>query len=210
MEELWKSILEDKQIINLYNDINKHINYVIDHGMLHTLNVLKYVDIICNVFKTDNKTKALSKVAALLHDSGRLQSRHEHAKYSSIYAKEYLQGKLNKNDIEIVCYAIEHHDRDSFDYNSTNDVAWILIMADKMDYTRDRYISELLEENHKEKSSYNIKNISLAKLNSKTCKMEFELYKEIANFEKEFVNIEIYKSVLNHFGFNLQVAIKLV
>lgn len=210
VEELWKSILEDKQIIQLYEDINKHINYVIDHGVLHTLNVLKYVDMICDVVDVNSRTKVLTRIAALLHDSGRLQSRHEHAKYSAIYAKEYLQGKLNKEDIETVCYAIEHHDRESFDYNSTNDVAWILIMADKMDYTRDRYIPELLEEKHKEKSSYNIKSISLNKINDNDCEIVFELYKDIPNFNNEFVNMEIYKSVLKHFNYDLKIKVKLV
>ena len=209
MENLWKSVLEDNQITKLYEDINKHINYVIDHGMLHTLHVLEYVNTICDVFKVNNKTKVLSGIAALLHDAGRLQSRKEHAKYGAIYAKEYLQGKLSNEDIEEVCYAIEHHDRENFDYNTTNDVAWILIMADKMDYTRDRYIPELLEEKHKEKSSYNIKSICLKKLDNNTCKIEIELYKEIKNFKEEFVNMQIYKSVVNHFGCDLNIDVKI-
>lgn len=202
MEELWKSILKDKQIIQLYDDINLHIHYVIDHGMLHTLNVLKYVDMICDVVNADKKTQALCRVAALLHDSGRLQSRHEHAKYGAFYAKEYLQGKLNAEDIETVCYAIEHHDREIFDYSSTNDVAWILLMADKMDYTRDRYIPALLEEKHKEKSSYKIKSINLNKKSDTECEMVFELFEDIQNFKEEFVNMQIYKDVLRHFRLN--------
>lgn len=210
MEELWKRMLADEQIVKLFNDINAHINFVIDHGELHTMHVLKYVDMICGVIKVDSKTLALSRVAALLHDSGRLQSRHEHAKYGAIYAKEYLQGKLKPEDIETVCYAIAHHDRESFDYNSTNDVAWILLMADKMDYTQDRYIPALIEEKHKDKTSYNIKTISLTKENESSCKIKFELCKEIPNFVEEFPNMEIYKAVLSYFGFNMQTEFVIV
>ena len=210
MENLWKSILADKQIVELYNNINKHINYVIDHGMLHTLNVLKYVDMICEVFNVTSKVKALSRIAALLHDSGRLESRKEHAKYGAIYARNYLQNKLTLEDIETICYAIEHHDREIFDYKSTNDVAWILLMADKMDYTRDRYIETLLEEEHKEKSSYNIKSINLIRDNGTACTMVFELFKDMLNFKEEFVNMSIYNSVANHFGFKLNVEIKTI
>ena len=210
MEQLWKSILKDEQIVALYEDINKHINYVIDNGMLHTMNVLKYVDMICDIINANTKTKALSRVAGLLHDSGRLQSRNEHAKYSAIYAKEYLQGKLNAEDIETVCYAIEHHDREIFDYNSSNDVAWILLMADKMDYTRDRYIPALLEERHKEKSSYKIKSINLNKISEAECEIVFELFEDMPNFEEEFVNMAIYKEVLRYFGYDLKIKIKLV
>ena len=210
MAELWQTILKDEQIIKLHKDINNHINYVIDHGMLHTLNVLKYVDVICKVIGANTKTKELTKIAAVLHDSGRLQSRKEHTKYSSIYSREYLKNKLNEQDLETVCYAIEHHDREIFDYNSKNDVAWILIMADKMDYTRDRYILSLLEEQHKEKLSYNIKAINLTKIDEQNCKIEFELFKDIVNFEQDFANIQIYKSVMNHFGFNLKIKIKVI
>lgn len=202
MEKLYQQVLKDKKIIEIYNDVNKKINFVIDHGMLHIEHVLKYINMICNELKIDEHTRDLALLAGVLHDVGRLECWKGHAEESAKFAKEYLKGKLNAEDLEIVLDAISHHERSVFDYNSKNDAAWIVFMADKMDYTRDRFIESLIDENAKTKFDYVIKSIEL-KRKCKTCNIIFTLFEDANSFLETAERItNIYTKTLNYFGYN--------
>lgn len=199
--QIWEEILNDKKILSIYEQINKTHNYVISHGLLHMNNVVKYIEQICEIFKVDDKTKELAKIAGVLHDVGYMNGREEHEVASCEFAKNYLIGKLPEEEIEIVADAIEHHNRERFDYTSTNDVAWILFMADKMDYTRDRYIENLIDDEAKQKYSYYIKKIYLTRKNDLVF-VNFEFYKN--KLEGFYDGIDylysIYKTVIQHFN----------
>jgi len=202
MENLWQDILNDGLIIDRYNEINKVTNYVIDHGLLHVQNVLNYIDKICDLCNIDNKKRNLSKIAGALHDVGRLDCWHGHAEAGGKFASEYLNGKLNEDDLQIVVDAIVHHDKDCFDENSTNDIAWILYMADKMDYTRDRYVENLIDEEAKNKFSYNIKEINLIKKDNTSCIIEIVLFEDREGFKENANRItDVHVKVLDYFGF---------
>ncbi len=201
LKQVYTQIKNDEYILNLYDEVNRKINYVIDHGMLHINAVLNYINKICEVIECSENIRYLSLIACLLHDVGRLEDRKTHHEKSAVFAKTYLQNKLERQDIEIVADAITQHEKTSFDYSTKNDVAWILIMADKMDYTRSRYIPELLEEEHKSKYSYNIEKIELKRENDKV-KVEITLFNPDKNFELSFkTNLNIYKKALEHFSF---------
>ena len=202
MKNLYKQILLDDKIIKRYNDVNKKINFVIDHGILHIEHVLKYINMICDELKIDEHTRDLALIAGVLHDVGRLECWKGHAEESAKFAKEYLKGKLNAEDLEIVLDAISHHERSVFDYNSKNDAAWILFMADKMDYTRDRFIESLIDEGAKPKFDYVVKSIEL-KRKCKTCNITFTLFEEVGSFLETAERItNVYTKTLNYFGFN--------
>ena len=198
--EIWEEILKDNEILKTYEQINLKTNYVIDHGLVHIKNVIKYIEHICEIFNVQDKTKELALISGTLHDMGYLNSREEHEISSAEYAKEYLKDKLTTQDIDIIADAIIRHNRKRFDYNSNNDVAWILLLADKMDYTRERYIKNLVDDFANSKYSYYIKKIYLTRKKNLVT-VNFEFYK---NNLKDFYNsidsmFEIYKRVINHF-----------
>ena len=87
IKEIYKSIREDKQLLETYDKINQKINFVIDHGLLHVEHVLGYIDLICDALEIDEKTRYLTFIAGMLHDVGRLESREEHSVYSAEFAK---------------------------------------------------------------------------------------------------------------------------
>lgn len=200
LKELYESIIRDEYVINSLDEINKKINYVIDHGKLHVQNLEKYVDEICRVFNLPDRTKYLAKIAVVFHDFGRLVSRENHSSFSLQYAKEYLQDKIDREALELILDAIYRHERECFDFNSTNDLAWVVIMADKLDYTRDRYIQSLMQEKYKTVYSYRIKSFELM-CNDGTLLIRANAYdvedEMVEKFEKNF---KLFQKVAKHFG----------
>ena len=73
-----------------------------------------------------------------MHDVGYLKGREGHARNGSILAREYLNGKLPQEDIEIVCQAIANHGgKKESDY--VEPISMCLILADKFDFAKNRY-----------------------------------------------------------------------
>lgn len=208
LKEVTNNILQDKKIMNVYEETNSKHNFVIDHGGLHINHVLKYINEICEIFKIDEKIKHLSFIAGFLHDIGYIEGRDVHVTASAKFAEEYLVGKLNSKDREIVVDAIAHHDRSHFDYNSKNPVAYILFMADKMNYTRDRYIEHLVDDDAKSKYSYYIKKISLER-NTNLVIVTFETYdNDLPDFHDKINSLfKVYTTVANHFNCETKLEI---
>ena len=196
----YKLILRDKTIQNIYLKINKKINYVIDHGKLHVEHVIKNTKNICKALSISKHNKRLALIAAALHDVGRLYDNNGHGFEGAKFAKNYLNGKLSNEDIFIVCDAIAHHSTEDFDFNSSNDVAWVLLMADKMDNVRSRYIKKLINEKNKSKISYFIKKIVLKKVKDKITVKVYVYKKDIVNDEKLQKTFALYKTIIDHFG----------
>ncbi|MBQ7308302.1 MAG: HD domain-containing protein [Clostridia bacterium] len=133
----YKEILNDTQIINIYNTIKQDKILWGDHSLLHINSVLKNIDKICQIFNIDQKTKELVLIAGVLHDTGVLQGKKGHAERSFEFAKQYLQKfkEISENDKKIILFAIKNHSEISSEHNLETK---ILVLADKCDITKTR------------------------------------------------------------------------
>jgi len=140
----YKDILNDQEILSIYNKIDNNNNQII-HGKQHVLNVIENLDKLNNVLNINKKDLELLKIATTLHDIGHIYNKDIHPFKGSEYAKEYLKNKLDINDINKIVLAIKnHHEKDSINDISLFD--HLLLFADKMDFTYKR-----LNPNHKTK-----------------------------------------------------------
>lgn len=133
----YKDILNDQEIINIYNKIDQDNLNSIFHGKTHVLNVLDNLDKLNKVLNIDEKDLELLKIAITLHDTGHLYGKDNHHEKSAEYAKNYLKNKLDKNDLNKIISAIKnHHEKNNIDNISLFD--HILLFVDKMDFSNKR------------------------------------------------------------------------
>lgn len=140
MKNLYKLIVNDKEIINIYNKIhyledNDEFGYAY-HDFNHVLNVSNLVNQILGMLGYDVDFIYSARIAAILHDTGALQGKDGHALRSYEFAKEYFKkNNITIENIEQVLEAIKIH---SDGFNTDNIIALALIIADKLDikYTR--------------------------------------------------------------------------
>lgn len=197
----YMQILTDPTIIQMYEDVNNKIHFVIDHGMLHVKHVVANIKHICKVLNLSKNTQQLACIAGALHDVGRLYSKENHAEESAQFAQTYLQNKLSPQERETVCYAIAHHEREKFNYATTNEVAWVLLLADKMDNQRSRYIRALMKPKYKQATSYNIKKIVLVPQN-KHMVVQMHIYaNSVMQDERTQMLYQFIANILQHFGY---------
>lgn len=132
-------IKTDPFIIDIYNKIhkfedeNKGWAY---HDYNHVLNVADIVENILSMLNYDEELINSAKIASILHDTGALQGKDNHAFRSYELAKKYFEkNNINLENKEQVLEAIRIHS-DGFD--TDNMIALALILADKLDvkYTR--------------------------------------------------------------------------
>lgn len=141
----YKDILNDKKILDIYNEIDKKNISPIIHGKQHVLNVIDNLEKLSKVIYIDNKDLELLKIAITLHDIGHIYEKDIHPIKSYEFAKEYLQDKINTDDLEKIISAIKnHHEKENI--NNITLFEHILLFIDKMDFTNKR-----LNLNHKTK-----------------------------------------------------------
>lgn len=142
----YTNILKDEQVLNLYNKIEETTNYVISHGIIHVKNVLKLCKNIANELNLTNKEKHLLYISAMLHDIGRHTDNKTHNLTSEIFAKSYLKNKLPPKDIDTVCNAIKYHCQESAEFEKMDNIAYCLILADKLDFSKKRLLKPLMHQ----------------------------------------------------------------
>ena len=141
-KDIYNEILTNEEIINQYKMIAEHEKSIggwAFHNFLHIQNVTIIVEKILTGlgFAEDFIYKA--KIACLLHDTGAIEGKENHAYRSYEFAKKYFNdNNINFENIELVLEAIRIHS-DGFD--TDNIIALSLIMADKLDIKKTR-ISE--------------------------------------------------------------------
>lgn len=140
MKNLYELVVNDKEIIDIYNSIHdfedNNDNAYAYHDFNHVLNVANLVKQILEMLEYDDDFIYRARIAAILHDTGALKGKEGHALRSYEFAKEYFNRKnIMFDNIEQVLEAIKIHS-DGFDTN--NIIALALILADKLDikYTR--------------------------------------------------------------------------
>ncbi len=142
----YKNILNDKKIKDIYSKIEEETNYVISHGIVHVKNVLKLAKNIANTMNLTNKEKHMLFIAVALHDVGRYIDNKTHQFTSEKFARDYLKDKLKQKDIEIVCYAIKNHSQESAEFDKMDNIAYCLILADKLDTSKKRLLKNLMHQ----------------------------------------------------------------
>lgn len=140
MKNLYELVVNDKEIIDIYNRIHTledsdEFGYAY-HDFNHVLNVTNLVKQILEMLDYDDDFIYSARIAAILHDTGALQGKDGHALRSYEFAKDYFNRKnINFDNIEQVLEAIKIH---SDGFETDNIIALALILADKLDikYTR--------------------------------------------------------------------------
>ena len=135
----FEKIKNDKRIIEVYNKISEFEDLDkgwAHHNLYHVKNVAKLVESLLRKLDYDENFIEEAKIAAILHDTGAIEGKKNHAIRSYNFAKQYFE---NNNIIlenkDLVLEAIKIHS-DGFDSN--NIIALTLILSDKLDikYTR--------------------------------------------------------------------------
>ena len=135
----YKEILNSDYFKESYTKIEElKKDFYVNHGFIHINNVISNAKYLADVFCLDSSQKDLLLVASALHDIGYLRGREDHAANGGVLACEYLKDKMCKEDVDLICDAIANHGgkRDD-DYRCP--ISMCLILADKFDFTKDRY-----------------------------------------------------------------------
>jgi len=142
----YQNILNDKDIMQKYEQIEIETNYVIAHGIVHVNNVLDLCKNIATALKLTEDNARLLYIACALHDIGRFIDNKTHNLTSEKFAREYLQEKLTPNELDIVCNAIRYHSQECAEFDKMDDIAYCLILADKLDYQKNRLLKHLMHQ----------------------------------------------------------------
>ncbi len=135
---MYEQLIQSPDVIELYEKIQKlETNDTrLKHGMSHVLNVVKNTEIILRQLNAEEDYIDAAKISALLHDIGSVHGYEDHAFHSYVWASEYFR----KHNIILpyhteVLYAIRDHN-DFFE--SISLMTLVLILADKLDITKER------------------------------------------------------------------------
>lgn len=130
-------LLNDDYINNLFKIIDSR-NDVCNHGLKHALNVVENIVKIGDVLNIDSETLSYLKIAAFLHDVGRIEGDENHYLNGKELVKKYLNFKIDKEWLDKILSAIEkHHEKENVDKLSLFN--HIVLFADKMDFSCKRF-----------------------------------------------------------------------
>lgn len=136
---MYKKVLNDKKIINLYRNISNSEEFFgiyCKHSLSHAKNVANTVERVLEGLDCDKKLIEDAKIASILHDIGCIKGKDNHAERSYDMAKIYLKEKpIKLSNEKKVLEAIRNH-RDGFDTN--NIITLAVIFADKIDLSKNR------------------------------------------------------------------------
>jgi len=136
----YKNILKTEFFKNTYLWIeNDKKNFAVDHSFKHIYHVIEYAKVLARLFNLNKKETNLLLISAALHDVGYIKGRENHAENGAEIVKEFLtQQKMNEADIEKIYHAIYYHGgKDVKLFES--EISLLLVIADKIDYAKDRY-----------------------------------------------------------------------
>ena len=142
---LYKKLLDDEYVKNIYMGIENNKRVPISHGMPHILNVLKYCMRFAELFELNDIEKDTLFTSAVLHDVGQVFLQPNHAKNGEFIVKQMLEYNesigfdyiKSKVDIERVSKIVGNHGgKKEEDYEDL--LSSILILSDKLDITKDR------------------------------------------------------------------------
>ena len=193
----FEKIENDKRIIEIYNKISEFEDLDkgwAHHNLDHVKNVAKLVESLLKKLGYDENFIEEAKIAAILHDTGAIEGKKNHAMRSYNFAKQYFE---NNNIIlenkDLVLEAIKIHS-DGFD--SDNIIALTLILSDKLDIKYTRVAKEGYNVKGMRELQY-IKDI-LVEINNKNLKIQFICDEKINKSELEdfyFIK-KVFKAII--------------
>ena len=142
---LYEQFLKEEYVNNIYKGIESNPRIPISHGMPHILNVVSYCKRLAELFNIEEREKDTLLTAAVLHDVAQVFLQPNHAKNGAIIVKEMLENNesispeliKSKVDVERVCKLVKNHGgKKEEEYEDF--LSGLLILADKLDITKDR------------------------------------------------------------------------
>jgi len=133
-------MLEDTLVLNEYEKIRKFETASDEsraaHDISHINRVTKNCVEIAGLLDLDSESIVELKIAALLHDTGCVQGKEEHAERSYQWAAKYFKDKeLNDEPKERILQSIKHHGK-----GAESAISKILAVADKVDICKQRIL----------------------------------------------------------------------
>lgn len=190
-------IEKDKEIIDIYNKISEFEDLDkgwAHHNLAHVKNVAKLVESLLNQLGYEESFIEEAKIAAILHDTGAIEGKKNHAIRSYNFAKKYFSdNNIILENEDLVLEAIKIHS-DGFD--SDNIIALTLILSDKLDIKYTRVAKEGYNVKGMRELQY-IKDI-LVEINNKNLKIEFICDEKINKSELEdfyFIK-KVFKAII--------------
>lgn len=142
VEEVYNNLVFNKEISNIYNQIEKResgVNRLAFHNYEHVKNVLNIAEKILSDLKFNKDVIYKIKIACILHDVGALDGKDNHAQRSYKFAQKYFKEKnWEFSGKEDILDAIRNH---SAGFETDNILTLSLVLADKLDIKNTR-ISE--------------------------------------------------------------------
>lgn len=142
---LYEKLMNEEYIVNLYKGIENNRRIPISHGFHHINNVLNYCKRLADLFNLDDKEREVLFTSAVMHDVAQAFLQKNHAYNGAVIAKEMLENNESINpsyikskvDISRVCNIIKDHGgKKKEEYEDK--LSCLLILADKLDITKDR------------------------------------------------------------------------
>ncbi len=144
-ELLYNQIINDQEIINIYNKIatSEDDNFFAHHDLNHVMNVVNLTEKIMVAINAEGREVEEAKIAAYMHDTGVSEGKQNHGERSYDFAKKYFANKNIKLENEnLILNAIKNHS-DGFETDNVFQLA--LILADKLDIKSTRVTSRGLQ-----------------------------------------------------------------
>lgn len=138
-KEIYEKIIIDKKIIDRYENIRKFEDKTggwAYHDLNHIKRVEKIIDNVLNKLDFNEEFIYKEKIACILHDTGAILGKENHAYRSYLFAKDYfINNDIKFDDINLILDAIRNH---SDGFETDNLYGIILIFADKLDMAKGR------------------------------------------------------------------------
>ena len=204
--DYFEKIINDLTIIERYEKITefeaKDEAWAF-HNMEHIKNVVSLTEHLLKVQGYDEKFIEEAKIAAVLHDTGSLEGKKDHAFRSWQFAKEYFEkNKIELDNKELVLEAIKVH---SEGFNCDNIIASALILADKLDIKHTRVAPYGLKVEGMRQLQY-IEDISVD-FHNNDLKINFQCHENLD--VKELENFYFFSKVLKSIGgFSEKMSLK--
>ena len=193
----FNKIENDKEIIETYNKISEFEDLDkgwAHHNLAHVKNVAKLVESLLKQLGYEDSFIEEAKIAAILHDTGAIEGKKNHANRSYNFAKKYISdNNIILENEDLVLEAIKIHS-DGFD--SDNIIALTLILSDKLDIKYTRVAKEGYNVKGMRELQY-IKDI-LVEINNKNLKIQFICDEKINKSELEdfyFIK-KVFKTII--------------
>lgn len=194
----FEKILNDKEVIDRYKEVNKYedINKGhAHHDLQHAINVTNMVEKLLRDLNYDEEFIEEAMIASILHDTGCNLGKENHEIRGYEFAKEYIE----RNNIELkykdmVLDAIRLH-RNGFE--TDNIMALTLVLSDKLDikYTR---VAEEGTKNEGIKEYLHIKDIEI-NISNDILKVNFICDDDINKqaIEEYYFTKKVFKAIKN-------------